>query len=98
MNPLKASLGLIALAAIGAAAFYAYSNFSKETTSLPTQTATISDSVQPDSLTGEKVAASPSSTESTEQKPTLEGFKEKELKEGLDNIKAGLDLLQNPFE
>src|SRR3989344_5935980 len=98
MNPLKGLAGLAAIVAIFITAFYAYSNLSRESGNPPVQTAVVSNSIS-DGETGrpegEKVAVSPSTT--TPSRPNLEGFKEKEIREGLDNIKAGLDLLENPF-
>ncbi len=98
MNPLKGLLGLVVIVAIFIAAFYAYSNLSRRD-SPPTQTATISDFIntnKPEGPESKKVAVTSSTT--SPSRPTLNGFKENELKAGLDKIKDGLDLLTNPVE
>ncbi len=103
MNLLKGLAGLTAIVVIFAAAFYAYSNISDRSSGLPAQTAIVSDSannselVKSESNEGNKMAvASPSTTATS--RPNLDGLNENQLQEGLANIKAGLDLLQNPIE
>ena len=93
---MKWLVGLTAVLAIGLFAFFLYVNSPEGDDS--SLTAVVSDSINnlAPAAESEKVATSPSTT--APSRPKLSGFKEKELREGLDNIKAGLDLLQNPFE
>ncbi len=98
MNPLKGLLGLVAIVAIFIAAFYAYSNLSRRDNP-PAQSATISDffnTNKPEAPESKKVTVTSSTT--CPSRPTLNGFKENELKAGLDKTKDGLDLLTNPVE
>ena len=91
-------IGLVAIAVIFIASFYVYSKLSRDNGSSPSQTATITDFLEKNDLqtVNNKVAVNSSS--SIPRKPTLTGFKENELKAGLDKIKDGLDLLTNPVD
>jgi len=100
MNPLKGVVGLAAIMLIFGAAFYAYSNLQGKDDNPAAETATALDVFNNGSLPGqtsEKVARSSEAT-TTENQPSLDGLNESQLQEGLNNIKAGLDLLENPFE
>ncbi|MDP3991705.1 MAG: hypothetical protein Q8P66_02305 [Candidatus Colwellbacteria bacterium] len=94
-----AILGSLTIIIIFIAFFYAYSHLSeRKVDSLLPQTATIADFNNEESAApktpDEKLAANSSATTT----PSLGGFKENELQEGLEGIKAGLDLLKNPIE
>ncbi|MDP2650580.1 MAG: hypothetical protein Q8P04_00575 [bacterium] len=100
MNLLKGSVGLAAIVLIFMAAFYAYSNLPGKNGSPATETATVVDVFNNGSLPGrasEKIAKSSEAT-TTKNRPSLDGLNESQLQEGLNSIKAGLDLLENPFE
>lgn len=100
MNLLKGTVGLVAIMLIFMAAFYAYSNLPGKPGNPVAETATVLDVSNNDSLLGrinEKIAKSSEAT-STKDQPSLDGLDESQLQEGLNNIKAGLDLLENPLE
>ena len=94
-----AILGSLTIIITFIAFFYVYSQLSeRRVNSLSPQTATVADFNNEESATqktpDEKLAANSSSTTT----PSLGGFKENELQEGLESIKAGLDFLKNPIE
>ena len=100
MNLLKGAAGLVAIMLVSMAAFYAYSNLPGKNGAPATETATVLDASNNESLPGrasEKVAKSSEAT-TTKNQPSLDGLNESQLQEGLNSIKAGLDLLENPFE
>ena len=99
MKPTTGVIGLAVVAAIFIASFYVYSKLSHNNGSPSSQTATITDFLKETELqtsTSSKVAVNSSS--SIPSKPSLSGFKENELKAGLDKIKDSLDLLTNPVD
>lgn len=100
MNLLKGASGLVAIMLISMAAFYAYSNLPGKSNAPATETASVFDASNNDSLAeraSEKIAKSSEAT-TTKNRPSLDGLNESQLQEGLNSIKAGLDLLENPFE
>ena len=100
MNLLKGAAGLVAIMLVSMAAFYAYSNLPGKNGETATKTATVVDVFNNEVLPGqtsEKVAKSSEAT-TTKNQPSLDGLNESQLQEGLNSIKAGLDLLENPFE
>ena len=99
MKPATGIIGLTVIATIFIASFYVYSKLSRSNDPSPSQTATITDFLknnEPQTPASDKVAVNSSSTAPSD--PPLSGFKENELQEGLDSIKAGLDFLKNPIE
>ena len=100
MNLLKGSVGLVAIMLIFMVAFYAYSNLPGKSDAPATETATVLDVLNNESLPGrasEKIAKSSEAT-TTKDRPSLDGLNESQLQEGLNSIKAGLELLESPFE
>ena len=100
MNLLKGLGGLVVIMVIFVASFYAYSSLSGKSNNPPAETATVLDSsidnLAPERA-NEKIAKSSKATTTTNQ-PSLDGLNEGQLQEGLERIKAGLELLQNPVE
>ena len=99
MKPTTGIIGLTVIATIFIASFFVYSKLSRSNDSSPSQTATITDFLnnsEPQTPVSDKVAVNSSSSASSD--PSLSGFKENELQEGLEGIKAGLDFLKNPIE
>lgn len=97
---MKSLRGLTAIVAIFMISFYVYSHFSGKSAALPPpQTAIVLNLANKESSSSNNKQVIPQhDSTTTKSKTPLEGFKETELQSGLDNIKAGLDLLTNPIE